>query len=131
MDEDYISAESVYDRTQGKKQSEINDAINNLPKWQATVLDPSASTISNIMTSAEDMIIRVFIPDLNFDITQAVAPIMFRNMSGTHVFIMSGYYWDSGATLCVRLNVSSTSISINRCAVNGTDRTAKIQLYFK
>lgn len=30
MDEDYISAESVYDRTQGKKQSEINASVNNL-----------------------------------------------------------------------------------------------------
>ena len=77
------------------------------------------------------MIVRVYIADVNFDITQAVPPVMLRNMSGTHILIMSGYYWDQGATLCVRLNVSSTAISINRCSVNGADKTAQFQIFFK
>jgi hypothetical protein len=101
-------------------------------KWQATAFNPDAATVANIFANAEDIIIRVYIPDTNFDITQAVSPLMLQNMSGTHIFVMSGYCWDSlSATLIVRLSISSSTVSINRCAVNGTDKTGNIQLYYR
>lgn len=104
------------------------------PTWKATALNPSAADIASIIATAEDMIIRVYIPSVgssNFDVTQAIPAMMLRNMEGTHVLVMSGYYWDSNATMCLRLNVSSTSITMNRCSINGADKTAYIQLYYR
>lgn len=100
-------------------------------EWQATGFNPSQESIANIIATAGDIIVRCFIPSVNFDCFVAVPPITLRNMSGTHIICAGGYYGDPTATLEIRLNASSTNISLNKCSLNGTDTAADIQLIFK
>lgn len=99
--------------------------------WQATAFDPAQSTIANVINNYEELYIRIYIADLNFETGLMVPCLWLRNLSSSRILVLPGYYWDSSSSMMVRLNVSSTNISINNVVINGTSRTASLALYFR
>lgn len=126
MDYDYLSAESVYDRTIGASQSTINGHL--IWKYFSGVLGTGSINISNL--SFNELFVQVDVGETG---NKAFFTIPNIVLSSSSVYLREGGYNGTSAYQNVIIEVSSSAIKLTQAYLNGQTYTnsSRILVYYR